>query len=114
MPVRYYSSGMFARLGFACALDMDPDILIVDEVLAVGDARFREKSETAMLDLLKSGKTIVLVSHSLSTVVKLVDRVIVLSKGKIVFDGDPQEGVDRYLSDNYEVALDGKRFKNDK
>jgi ABC-2 type transport system ATP-binding protein len=110
MPVRYYSSGMFARLGFSCALDMDPDILLVDEVLSVGDARFRAKSNEAMQNLLKSGRTIVVVSHGLKAMANLVERIILLSKGKIVFDGDPQEAIKIYLSKDYEVALDGKRL----
>ncbi|MCI5064778.1 ABC transporter ATP-binding protein [bacterium] len=110
MPVRYFSSGMFARLGFSCALDMDPDILLVDEVLSVGDARFRQKSQEAMQNLLKSGRTIVVVSHGLRAMADLVDRIILLSKGRIVFDGAPDEAIKIYLSEDYEVALDGKRF----
>lgn len=110
MPVRYYSSGMFARLGFSCALDMDPDILLVDEVLAVGDSRFKSKSNQAMRKLLQSGRTIVIVSHSLTQMQDLAERIILLSKGKIIFDGDPKEAINLYLSKDYEVALDGKRF----
>ncbi|MCB0320044.1 MAG: ABC transporter ATP-binding protein [Bdellovibrionales bacterium] len=109
-PVKYYSSGMFARLGFSCALDMDPDILLVDEVLSVGDSRFRKKSNEAMKKHLTSGKTIVIVSHALNSLKDITDRIIVLSKGEVVFDGDPSEAIRMYLGDDYKTALDGKRL----
>ncbi|MCB0354769.1 MAG: ABC transporter ATP-binding protein [Bdellovibrionales bacterium] len=109
-PVRYYSSGMYARLGFACALDMNPDILLVDEVLAVGDERFRKRSREAMDNLLLSGKTIVMVSHAINMLRDFADIIGVLSKGKLIYYGDPFEAVKVYRDESYEVALDGKRL----
>lgn len=109
-PVRYYSSGMYARLGFSCALDMNPDILLVDEVLAVGDERFRKRSREAMDNLLLSGKTIVMVSHAINMLRDFADVIGVLSKGKLIFYGDPHEAVNVYRHDSYETALDGKRL----
>lgn len=109
-PVRYYSSGMFARLGFSCALDMNPDVLLVDEVLAVGDERFRAKSREAMMNLLQSGKTIVLVSHNINMMQELCNKIGVLSKGRLIFFGDPTEAIAIYRAEDYEAALDGKRF----
>lgn len=109
-PIRYYSSGMFARLGFSCAIDMNPDILLVDEVLAVGDERFNKKSRDKMLELLQSGKTIIMVSHNISMLQKTADQLGVLSKGKLIFFGDPTEAVKVYRDDAYETSLDGKRL----
>lgn len=109
-PVRYYSSGMFARLGFSCAIDMDPDVLLVDEVLAVGDERFRKKSREAMLNLLHSGKTIVMVSHNINMMKSLCNKIGVLSKGRLLYFGDPGEAIQIYRDKDYETALDGNRF----
>lgn len=109
-PLRYYSSGMFARLGFSCALDMNPDILLVDEVLAVGDERFRKKSHAAMQKLLKEGRTVIMVSHGLDGLKSSVERILLLSKGRLIFDGDPKEAIKIYLDEKYETALDGKRL----
>jgi len=109
-PVKYYSSGMRARLGFACAIDTDPDILLLDEVLEVGDERFKEKCRAEMKRLLSSGKTIIMVSHAMSTIQKLASKVVLLSKGRVVFEGDPKEGIAMYRDKKYETALDGKRI----
>lgn len=109
-PIRYYSSGMFARLGFACAIDMNPDILLVDEVLAVGDERFNKKSRDKMLELLQSGKTIIMVSHNINMLQRTADQLGVLSKGRLIFFGDPTEAVKVYRADTYETSLDGKRL----
>ncbi len=104
-PVKYFSSGMFARLGFSAAIDIDPEILIIDEILSVGDQRFREKSGEAIKKFFTSGKTIILVSHDLPLVQSLCNRTIVLSRGKLIFDGDPVKGVELYQSDQYQTAL---------
>lgn len=109
-PIKYYSSGMSARLGFACAIDTDPDILLLDEVLEVGDERFKNKCRLEMQRLLSSGKTIILVSHSMATIERLANHVLVLSKGKVVFHGQPAEAIAHYRGDDYEVALDGRRL----
>ena len=95
-PVRAYSSGLYVRLGFAIAVTVDPDILLVDEVLAVGDAEFQDRSLTRMQRFREEGKTFVLVSHDLDAVREMCDRTIVLEQGRIVFDGPVTEGVELY------------------
>lgn len=87
-PVKNYSSGMRARLGFSIATQVDPDILIIDEILGVGDQEFRKKSSETMKDLVRSGKTVILVSHSLKQIRELTDKVIWLHKGEIREIGD--------------------------
>jgi ABC-type polysaccharide/polyol phosphate transport system ATPase subunit len=109
-PIKYYSSGMYARLGFSCAIDTNPDVLLVDEVLAVGDERFSKKSRNRMMELIKSDKTIIMVSHGVSALTKIADKIAVLSKGRLVFYGDPQEAAEVYRDESYETALDGKRL----
>jgi ABC-type polysaccharide/polyol phosphate transport system ATPase subunit len=94
--VRTYSSGLYVRLGFAIAVAVDPDILLVDEVLAVGDAEFQERSLERMLRFREDGKTFLLVSHDLDAVRELCDRTIVLDNGRVVFDGPVSEGVELY------------------
>ena len=94
--VRNYSSGMTVRLGFAIAINVDPDILLVDEVLAVGDADFQRQSMRKMQDVQESGKTIVVVSHDLNAIQQFCDRVIVMERGRVVFDGPANEGVQQY------------------
>ena len=89
--LRTFSSGMIARIAFATATDEVPDLLLIDEVLSVGDGEFAQKSMTRMEEIMKSGTTIVLVSHDLTTVAKLADRVIWLQKGKVVMAGKPNE-----------------------
>jgi len=95
-PVKRYSSGMYARLGFSVAAHMDPDILLVDEVLAVGDMAFQTKCAEKMRELLNSNTTIVLISHSLSLIQSLCKRVIFLDKGKIQNEGEPEEIIPYY------------------
>ncbi len=95
-PVRNYSSGMYVRLGFAIAVHVDPDILVVDEVLSVGDAAFQEKSLARMRAFKQRGKTVVLVSHDLSAVAALCERTVVLDHGRVVYDGATREAIEYY------------------
>ena len=89
-PVKHYSSGMYVRLGFAVAVHVDPDILLVDEVLAVGDEAFARKCLDKIAEFQQEGRTILFVTHSLNLVDEICDRGIVLDHGRVVFDGDPQ------------------------
>jgi len=96
MKLLHYSSGMKARLAFSTALQIDPDILLVDEILSVGDVSFKEKSFDAFLSFKKKGKTILFTSHSKSMISKLSDRAMLLQKGKMVKIGDADEVIKRY------------------
>ena len=96
VPVRNYSSGMVMRLAFSIASMVEPDVLIVDEILAVGDARFQEKSYTRMLELMHRGTTVLLVSHDLGQIRRLCDRVLWLDGGRVRRIGDTQEVCDAY------------------
>lgn len=89
MPVKNYSLGMYMRLGFSVAVHLDPDILLIDEVLAVGDEHFQKKCLQRMREIHGEGKTIILVSHDLTNIEKMCDRVYLLKKGSIVTEGDP-------------------------
>lgn len=95
-PVKTYSSGMFARLAFACAINVDPDILIVDEVLSVGDMAFQLKCFKKFEQFKKKGKTILFVTHNISDVLRNCTRTIIIDAGKKIFDGSVKEGVERY------------------
>src|SRR5215213_1184921 len=97
-PVKRYSSGMYVRLGFSIAAHLDPDILLLDEVLAVGDAAFQQKCIQRITELKKSGTTIVFISHDLRAVQKLCDRVVLLKSGQIEADGEPTETIAFYES----------------
>lgn len=99
LPIRMYSSGMAARLGFALAVFSKPEILIIDEVLAVGDKSFRQKSQEKVIEMFQSGKTVIFSSHQDSLIRQFCNRVIYLKNGKIVFDGDVDEGLKRYNND---------------
>jgi len=96
VPVKQYSSGMFARLGFAVATEIDPDILLVDEILAVGDEAFQHKCLERMKKFRDRGKTIVFVSHDLNAIQSHCNRVLLLDHGRVVALGGPQETVARY------------------
>jgi len=98
IPMRNYSSGMVMRLAFSIASMVSPDILIVDEILAVGDAAFQEKSYARMTELMSRGTTVLLVSHNLDQVRRLCDRVIWLDHGHVVANGPTDEVCDRYAS----------------
>ncbi len=90
-PVKFYSSGMYVRLGFAVAVNMDPDVLVIDEVLAVGDERFQRKCLDRVDQFQREGRTILLVTHSADTVRSICDRGVVLSHGVLVAEGEPGE-----------------------
>jgi ABC-2 type transport system ATP-binding protein len=94
--VKYYSSGMYVRLGFSVAVHTDPDILLVDEVLAVGDEAFQNKCLDKISEFQRDGRTIILVTHNLGQVVDLCDRAILLDHGKRVFDGEPEDAVELF------------------
>ena len=103
-PVKNYSSGMFARLAFAVAINVDPDILIVDEILSVGGVGFQVKCMEKFNEFKKKGKTILYVSHGLGTVKKFCDRAIWLQKGEVVDDGNSVIVVERYYNLNFNPA----------
>ncbi len=96
-PVRTYSSGMYMRLAFSVAINVDADILLIDEILAVGDQHFQDKCFAKLTELKESDKTIVIVTHSLEQVRKLCTRAIWIYKGEVRLDGKPDEVVDEYL-----------------
>jgi len=97
-PIKTYSSGMRARLGFSIATAVDPDILLLDEVLSTGDATFREKSKARVIELVRSAKGVVLVTHDMNWVVEYCNRAILLERGHVVLEGPPQEVVDTHLA----------------
>jgi lipopolysaccharide transport system ATP-binding protein len=97
-PVKRYSSGMFARLGFAVAAHLEPDILVIDEVLSVGDFIFQQKSLQRMHEIARGGATVVFVSHNLRAVAELCNRSILLDRGRIIADGPSREIIQTYLS----------------
>jgi lipopolysaccharide transport system ATP-binding protein len=101
-PSKRYSSGMYVRLGFAIAAHLDPEIMIVDEVLAVGDAEFQKKAIGKMQDVSQGkGRTVLFVSHNMASIKKLCTSGLVLSNGNTVFSGEIREAVDFYIADNY-------------
>lgn len=100
IPVRNYSSGMMMRLAFSIASMVSPDILILDEIMAVGDASFQEKSRARMVEMMSSGTTVLLVSHSIDQIRQFCDRVIWLDHGKVMAIGETQEICDRYVAAN--------------
>jgi ABC-type polysaccharide/polyol phosphate transport system ATPase subunit len=106
-PVKNYSSGMYVRLGFSVAIHVDPDVLIVDEVLAVGDAAFQVKSRQKFAEFQEAGKTIILVSHSMSAVREFCDRAAWLDKGRIAASGPADSVVEAYLADIDERGDEG-------
>ena len=95
-PLKSYSSGLKSRLGFAIATAVKPDVLILDEVLSVGDAAFKEKSEQRILDMMDDGVTVLYVSHSTDRIRKLCNKAIILTKGQVVAHGDVNEICDMY------------------
>lgn len=107
-PVRTYSSGMYMRLAFSVAINVDAEILLIDEILAVGDQHFQDKCYRKLKELKDSNKTIVIVTHSLDVVKDLCDRAVWIYKGELRLDGDPIYVIDEYLK---QVALDHKEEK---
>lgn len=103
-PVKRYSSGMYVRLAFAVAAHLETEILLVDEVLAVGDQEFQKKCLDKMHDVATTGRTVVFVSHQMQSVTQLCDRCLVLSAGTLAFDGETPEAVHRYLADGAATA----------
>jgi ABC-2 type transport system ATP-binding protein len=101
-PLKTYSSGMRAKLGFSIATAVDPDILLLDEVLQTGDEVFREKSRQRIIDILDAAKAVVLVTHDMSWVTGFCTRAILLEKGRIVADGAPKDVVDLHLEHSEE------------
>ena len=96
MPMRTYSSGMYGRLAFSVAVNMDPDILLIDEALSAGDARFRRKSAEKMRELCGEDRTVILVSHALGTIKELSDQAIWMHKGELRMWDDPESVVSAY------------------
>ena len=101
-PVKRYSSGMFVKLAFSVAAHLDSEILIMDEVLAVGDMKFQKKCINKMLDVAHSGRTILYVSHNMQTIEQLCNRVVVLDKGTVKYDGNVETGISIYLNNKCE------------
>ncbi|MBN1521975.1 MAG: ABC transporter ATP-binding protein [Candidatus Aureabacteria bacterium] len=95
-PVKFYSSGMYVRLGFAIAVEVDPDILLMDEIISVGDEEFRKKSLAKVESFKARGKTMLIVSHDLETIKRISDRILYLDSGKVMNLGDPSLVVDEY------------------
>ncbi len=112
-PVKNYSSGMYVRLAFSVAINVDPDILLVDEVLAVGDVAFQDKCMAKFVDYKRRGKTVVIVSHAMSSMRQMCDEVAWLEGGQLLETGKPGEIIDRYLDEGHEVeqvATGGRRW----
>lgn len=103
-PVKQYSSGMFMRLAFAIAIEVDPDVLVVDEILAVGDAEFRNKCDTRLETFRRDGKTIVLVTHELDVVRRLCSRALLFDHGLLTADGPVDDTLRRYEEMVFHVA----------
>jgi lipopolysaccharide transport system ATP-binding protein len=106
-PVKRYSSGMIVRLGFSVAAHLDPEILIVDEVLAVGDAEFQDKCIGKMKDISGEGRTILFVSHNMATMKSLCEKGFLMDKGRMVSQGSMTDIIDEYLSTTIKSSLDG-------
>ncbi len=114
-PVKRYSSGMYVRLAFAVAAYLEPEILIVDEVLAVGDAEFQKKCLGRMKDVSeREGRTVLFVSHNMPAVTNLCTRVMVLQCGKIYFKGNTERGINAYLNSNEVIFHDALLQRNDR
>jgi len=106
-PVKRYSSGMYVRLGFAVAAHLEPDILVVDEVLAVGDMAFQKKCLSRMTEVAGEGRTVVFVSHNMGAVKSLCSRAIVLDHGRIEVDTTPDKAISAYVEATWPLRADG-------
>ena len=114
-PVKHYSSGMYVRLAFAVAAHLNPEILVIDEVLAVGDLEFRRKCLGKMDDVARSGRTVLFVSHNLSAITSLCSRALLLRQGHLVLDGEPQEVIQEYAKPSAELERGAKlEFRTDR
>ena len=109
LPVKKYSSGMYVRLGFAIAVHLDADILLLDEVLAVGDIEFQARCFDRIGQLRDFGKTIVLVSHDLAAIERLCDRALLLAHGEVTRNGDPRAIIEAYQEESYRALPDPGR-----
>ncbi|MBI1731085.1 ABC transporter ATP-binding protein [Candidatus Acetothermia bacterium] len=98
VPVKTYSSGMYARLGFSIAIHLKRDIMLIDEVLGVGDAKFHDKCSQKIKELMSEGRTIILISHGMESIQELADKAIWLDKGRLLAEGKPAEVIRQYLS----------------
>ncbi len=112
-PVKYYSSGMYMRLAFSIAAHLQPEILILDEVLAVGDVDFQHKCLDKMQAIMREGRTILFVSHNMSAITRLCSRAVVLKKGEIVLEGTAQTVVNQYLGADWGISAE-KVWENEK
>jgi len=108
-PVKRYSSGMRVRLGFAVAAHLDPEILIVDEVLAVGDLSFQNKCLGKMKDVTSEGRTVIFVSHNMPAVQHLCDSCLMLERGRVVANGETEKVIKRYIENNQQSSIQGTR-----
>lgn len=113
-PVKRYSSGMYVRLAFAVAAHIDTEILIVDEVLAVGDAKFQKKSLEKMNDVSKSGRTLLFVSHNMGAISQLCNKGILLHQGNLVYQGNVEESISNYNSMNQDIVIDTNKLLSTK
>ena len=103
-PVKWYSSGMYVRLGFSVAAYLEPEILMMDEVLAVGDAAFQQKCLDKMREIRKQGRTILFVSHDMAAITRLCKRAVLIEHGRIAADGEPHDVVKQYLSSSWKTG----------
>ena len=111
-PVKRFSNGMYVRLAFSVAAHLEPEILLIDEVLAVGDAEFQRRCLGRMDEIGRSGRTVLFVSHSMPTITRLCERAILLDKGRLIADGPAEAVVARYLSEEFSIAP-AKRWSRD-
>ena len=106
VPVKRYSSGMYVRLGFSIAAHLDPDILLLDEVLAVGDVAFQARCLDRIAELRRAGRTIIFISHDLAAVYRLCDRALLLNHGRVVAEGRPRQVIDEYQQMNFNTGTE--------
>ena len=99
-PVKNYSSGMKSKLGFSIATVVNPDILIIDEILSVGDIKFKKKSSEKLKQMMRDGTTVLFVSHSLSDIKEICDRCVWIENGKIMMEGETKKVIDAYVENS--------------
>ena len=99
MPVKYYSSGMFIRLAFSISTAIEPDILLLDEIIAAGDAAFLDKANKRLKEMIKTSKIMVLVTHSMQSALEMCNKCIWMERGKVIMQGNPKEVTEAYLDD---------------